>query len=446
MIEMLEMINERVISTGAALMLLAVGLFFSFKLRFFYLRHPIRCAGRMLEPEKRGGISPFRAVSLALAGTLGVGNIAGVASSIAIGGYGSVLWMWISALVAMVLKYAEIVLAMLHRRTDRESGTFFGGAPYYIKDLFQSRGRALGGRLVAGTFAFLCIVNSITMGCVIQSNAAATSISGVFGASPWVIGAAVALLCGLVIVGNARRVSGFCEKTVPIMTVAYVLLSVAVISLRWEDVPRAFGAIFEDAFKLEGAVGGVFGFLVSSKLRAGTMRGLMSNEAGCGTAPTAHASSSTLSPSKQGLWGIFEVFVDTILLCTLTAIVIILAGGEALIYAENPMMMAIKAYSSVLGGWSEVFMCISVLFFAFATMVCWAHYGKESLRCLSKKKWVSALYVVGFCIFVFLGALSAPSLAWLLADLSLGVMTLINLPVLCAMRGEVEVETKAFLR
>ena len=133
--------------------------------------------------------------------------------------------------------------------------------------------------------------------------------------------------------------------------------------------------------------------------------------------------------------------MDTILLCTLTAIVIILAGGKALLYSENPLMMAIKAYSSVLGGWSEVYMCVSVMFFAFATMVCWAHYGKESLRCLSKKKWVSALYVVVFSVFVFLGALSAPSLAWLLADLSLGVMTLINLPVLCAMRGEVERET-----
>ena len=443
---MLEFLNDRIISTGAALMLLGVGLFFSFKLGFFYLFHPIKSAKLMLEPEKNGGISPFRAVSLALAGTLGVGNIAGVASSIAIGGYGSVFWMWVSAIVAMVLKYAEIVLAMLHRRRDVESGEPFGGAPYYIKDLFSSRGIKVFGGVLAAVFAFLCIVNSVTMGCVIQSNAAATSFSGVFGIPEWTVGAAVALLCCFVIVGNARWVSGFCEKTVPIMTVGYILLSAAVIAVRWQGVPGAFAAIFKDAFSFESAAGGVFGFLLSTKLRAGTMRGLMSNEAGCGTAPTAHAASSTENPAKQGLWGIFEVFVDTVVLCTMTALVIILAGNSVFEYSENPMMMAIKAYSSVLGGWSEIYMCISVLFFAFATMVCWAHYGKESLRYLTRKGWVAAVFVVAFCLFIFLGAVSAPGIAWLFADLSLGVMTIINLPILCAMSGEVKRETDRFLR
>lgn len=440
--KMLEFLNDKIIGTTAALMLLCVGLFFSFKLRFFYLRHPIRTVKLMLEPERSGGISPFRAVSLALAGTLGVGNIAGVASSIAIGGYGSVFWMWVSAIVAMVLKYAEIVLAMLHRRVDKRSGDYYGGAPYYIRDLFVSKGRAVSGKVLAAVFAFLCIVNSITMGCVIQSNAAATSFSGVFGAPEWVVGGAVALFCCFVIVGNAKWVSGFCEKTVPLMTVGYILISVAVIAARWSGVPEAFRVIFEDAFTPDSAAGGVFGFLLSTKLRAGTMRGLMSNEAGCGTAPTAHAASSTRNPAKQGVWGIFEVFVDTVVLCTMTALVIILAGEGVYAYSENPMMMAIKAYSSVLGGWSEVYMCVSVLFFAFATMVCWAHYGKESLRFLTRKGWAATLYVLAFCLFVFLGAVSAPALAWLLADLSIGVMTIINLPVLCAMSGEVKAVTE----
>lgn len=439
---MLEFLNDRIISVGAALMLLCVGLFFSLKLKFFYVLHPIKTVKRMLEPEKKGGISPFRAVSLALAGTLGVGNIAGVASSIAIGGYGSVLWMWVSALVAMVLKYAEIVLAMAHRRVERESGEYFGGAPYYIKDHFVSKGKAFFGKVLGGAFAILCILNSVTMGCMIQSNAVSTSFAGVTSVKPWTVGIIVAVFCCLVIVGNARWVSGFCEKTVPLMTLGYIFLSVAVIAMRWEGIPGVFAAIFKDAFRVDSAAGGVFGFLISTKLRAGTMRGLMSNEAGCGTAPTAHAAANTQSPAKQGLWGIFEVFVDTILLCTLTATVIILAGDGVLNYSETPMMMAIKAYSSVLGGWSEYYMCISVLLFAFATMVCWAHYGKESLKFLTRKGWVATLYVVGFCLFVFIGAVSAPALAWLLADLSLGVMTLINLPVLCAMSGEVKGETE----
>ncbi len=440
---MLEFINERVVSVVAALMLLAVGVFFSFRLKFFYLRHPVRMIKLMTERERSYGISPFRAVSLALAGTLGVGNIAGVASSIAIGGYGSVFWMWISALVAMVLKYAEIVLAVSHRRIDRESGEPYGGAPYYIKDVFSKHGRAVSGKALAGLFALLCIINSVTMGCMIQANAVSTSFEGVFDVKPWVMGAAMALLCCFIIAGNAKWVSGFCEKTVPLMTVGYIVISLAVIWLGRERVMSAFGAIFADAFKLESTAGGIFGFLLSSKLRAGVMRGLMSNEAGCGTAPTAHASSNVKLPAKQGLWGIFEVFVDTVLLCTMTALVIILAGDGIFEFADNPMMMAVKAYSAALGGWSEYFMTFSVLFFAFATIVCWAHYGKESLRCITKKRGASAVFVILYCLFIFVGAVSAPALSWLLADLALGLMTIINLPVLCAMSGEVKRETES---
>lgn len=443
---MLEFLNDRIVSVLTAVMLLAAGLFFSFQLKFFYVRHPIKLIREMTRRESGNGISPFRAVTLALAGTLGVGNIAGVASSIAIGGYGSVFWMWVSALVAMVLKYAEIVLAMSHRRIDREDGGYIGGAPYYIRDFFANKGRAVFGKALGGIFALLCIVNSVTMGCVIQSNAVSSSFSGVFGLKEWIVGAVVALFCCFVITGNARWVSGFCEKTVPIMTLGYIIISVAVIIMRWENVPGVFKVIFEDAFRFDSAVGGIFGFFISTKLRVGTMRGLMSNEAGCGTAPTAHASSNTKSPAKQGLFGIFEVFVDTILLCTMTAIVIILAGNGVMSYSADPMMMAIKAYSSVLGGWSEYYMCISVLFFAFATMVCWAHYGKESLRCLTRKRGATAVFILLFCLFVFVGAVTAPKITWLIADLALGVMTLINLPILCAMSGEVKRETDVIFK
>lgn len=443
---MLEFINEKIVSVLAAIMLLSIGVLFTVRLKFFYLRHPIKIMKSMLGRESGNGNSPFRAVTLALAGTLGVGNIAGVASSIAIGGYGSVFWMWVSALVAMVLKYAEIVLAINHRRVDREDGELYGGAPYYIKDMLAERGKALMGKILAGLFALLCIVNSVTMGCMIQANAVSTALEGTFDLEPWIVGAVVAVLCCFVITGNAKWVSGFCEKTVPIMTLGYIVISMAVIFVRREDVGGAFSLIFEDAFALDSAAGGIVGFLVSSKLRAGVMRGLMSNEAGCGTAPTAHASSNARSAAKQGFWGIFEVFVDTILLCTFTAIVIILAGDSVFAYSENPMMMAVKAYSSVLGVWSEYYMCISVFLFAFATMVCWAHYGKESLRCISKKRLTAAVYVVIFCLFIFAGAIAAPSLAWLLGDLAIGIMTVINLPVLCAMFGEVKRETDRFLK
>ncbi len=441
---MLEWFSDKVISALTPVMLLAVGVFFCFFLKFFFIRHPLKMMKAMFKRERKGGISPFRAVTLALAGTLGVGNIAGVASSIAIGGYGSVFWMWVSALVAMVLKYAEIVLAILHRRSDAVSGEYHGGASYYIEDNFSARGHGLAGKLMGGLFALLCVVNSISMGCMIQSNAVSTSFEGVFGVDGWIVGAVIGVLCVVVITGNAKWISGFCEKTVPIMTLGYILLSVAVIAARWGDVPSVFALIFSDAWNPQSAAGGVLGFVVSRQLKAGTMRGLMSNEAGCGTAPTAHASANTSRAAKQGFWGIFEVFVDTILLCTLTAIVIILGGNGVLQYADNPMMMAIKSYSAVFGAWSEYFMCISVLLFAFATIVCWAHYGKESLYYISKNKRLSTVYILLFTVFVFVGAIAAPSYAWLFADLSLGIMTIINLPVLCSMRGEIKRETDAF--
>lgn len=443
---MLEFINEKIVSVLAAIMLLSIGVFFTVRLNFFYLRHPIKIMKSMLTRESGNGNSPFRAVSLALAGTLGVGNIAGVASSIAIGGYGSVFWMWVSALVAMVLKYAEIVLAINHRRADRKSGELYGGAPYYIKDMLAAKGKVLTGKLLSGLFSLLCIVNSVTMGCMIQANAVSTAFEGTFDLEPWIVGVIVAVLCCFVIMGNAKWVSGFCEKSVPIMTLGYIIISLAVIFARRDSVGYAFSLIFKDAFAFDSAAGGVVGFLISTKLRAGVMRGLMSNEAGCGTAPTAHASSNVKSAAKQGFFGIFEVFVDTILLCTLTAIVIILAGDSVLLYSENPMMMTVKAYSSVLGAWSEYYMCISVFLFAFATMVCWAHYGKESLRYISKKRAWATVYIVIFCIFIFVGAITAPSQAWLLGDLAIGIMTIINLPVLCAMFGEVKKETDRFLK
>ena len=446
---MLEFINENVISLITPLLLMAAGIYFSFKLRFFYLRHPKKMLSAMLKREKKGGISPFRAVTLALAGTLGVGNIAGVASSIAIGGFGSVFWMWISALAAMVLKYAEIVLAIRHRRIDGE-GNYRGGASYYIYDFFRSKNKILTGKLLAAIFAILCIVNSVTMGCVIQSNAAATSARGVLGIPQGIVGIVLAVLCAVVISGSAKWISAFSEKTVPIMTVGYILLSVAVLAVRHELISDAFGAIFKDALSFKSAGGGVFGFLISRSLKAGTMRGLMSNEAGCGTAPTAHASADTSSAAKQGFWGIFEVFVDTILLCTLTALVIIvgiLDGDETImLLSGDPMMMAVKAFSSALGNWSEYFMALAVSLFAFATIACWAHYGKESIICITKKRFPVALYVVAFSLFVYIGSLTAPAIAWLAADLALGVMTIINLAVLFSMSGEVKKETDAFFK
>ena len=262
-LNMLEFINTYILGNLTPVFLMAAGIYFLFRLKFFYIRHPIKVLSAMLEKNKSAGISPFRAVTLALAGTLGVGNIVGVASAIAMGGYGAIFWMWVSALLAMILKYAEIVLAVSHRRTDPVSGEHYGGAMYYIRDLFNCRGHELCGILLAGVFALFCIINSLTMGCVVQINAISRSFMGVFDLSPVLIGAATALVCVFIISGNAKKISGFTEKIIPVITLGYLAVSVAALSARPDQIGDAFRVIFEQAFDFRSAAGGVLGFMFS---------------------------------------------------------------------------------------------------------------------------------------------------------------------------------------
>ena len=423
------------------LVLLCAGIFFCFRLRFFHLRNPIKMFRIMMKREASGGVSPTRALMLALAGTLGVGNIVGVASSIALGGYGSVFWMWVSAFVAMILKYAEIVLAMLYRERDSD-GQMHGGAYYYIREFFDSKGFKRTGGILGGVFAALCLLNSASMGSIIQSNAISSAFEGQFGIPLWVTGGVVAVTSMFIILGNSEKISSFTEKIVFVMSVGYVVVSLAALFIHKEHILPAFSKIFEDAFNFKSAGFGVIGFLFASSCRWGCMRGLMSNEAGCGTAPAAHATSNTNSPAKQGLFGIFEVFVDTILLCSLTALVIIVAGEGVLEFDYNPMLITLNAYATLLGGWAGVYITVSVLLFGFATIVCWAHYGREALRFLWKNPFAKKLFPIFYSALVFFGAVCSVSFAWELADLAIGIMTVINIVILCLMSGEVKRQTE----
>lgn len=436
---MLSCIND-VLGIITPIMLLAAGVFFGFKLRWFHIKHPVRSLKFMMKRERGSGVSPMRALSLALAGTLGVGNIVGVASSIALGGYGSVLWMWVSAFVAMILKYAEIVLAMLFRERDRD-GELHGGAYYYIKEFFTSRGFSKIGGVMGGVFALLCLLNTASMGSIIQANAISSAFEGEFGVPVWLTGGGVAIASFVIISGSSERISAFTEKIVIAMSVGYVLLSVSALCLHSKEIIPALEKIFDDAFNIRSAGYGFLGFLFAGSFRMGCMRGLMSNEAGCGTAPAAHATSNTKSPAKQGLLGIVEVFVDTILLCTLTALVIIVAGEGVLVSVDNPMLITLNAYAILLGGWAGVYITLSVLLFGFATIVCFAHYGREALRFICKKPILKRLFPIFYCLLVVFGSVCSASLAWELADLAIGLMTVINVSILCLMSGEVKRET-----
>lgn len=440
---MIELVNRYILGAAVPFLLIVGGLFFCFKLRFFFLKHPKRLMGALTERKSGDGTSSFRALTLALAGTLGVGNIVGVSAAIFMGGFGAVFWMWVSALCAMVLKYAEIVLAMCHRRYDKD-GKGHGAAMYYIKECFSARGMRGVGVFLAGVFALFCILNSITMGSVIQSNAVVGALDGVFSIPSAVAGAVLASVAFFLARKGGEGMARFTEKLVPMMTLGYIILSLSVLILRADAIGDAFALIFKDAFSFEAGGAGIGGFLLSRSIRFGTMRGLVSNEAGCGTAPAAHAVSDCKEPARQGVFGIFEVFVDTMLLCTLTALVVIISYGEVEHFGENFIMMTIGAYEAVLGSFASYFMSIAVLCFGFATIICWAHYGVESVDYLTKKRFAKPIFIAVYCTSVFVGAFATSEWIWQAADLAIGVMTLINVPVLFLSRKKIKNETDIF--
>lgn len=440
---MLAWINRYLLGTAVPICLMLCGIFYTVRLRFFYLRKP-RAMLRALRGETgEGGTSSFRALTLALAGTLGVGNIVGVSAAIYLGGFGAVFWMWVSALCAMVLKYAEIVLAMIYRRTDRE-GHPHGGAMYYIRDFLQRHRHPLLGKGIAFVFALFFLLNAFAMGSVIQTRTVVDALEGVFGWPTLPVGCVLAVLTASIVRRGEGGMAAFCEKLVPWMTAGYLVLSVAVLVVRRGDLGAAFGAIFADAFSGSAAMGGIGGFFLSRGVRYGTMRGLVSNEAGCGTAPTAHAVSTCPSPAKQGVFGIVEVFVDTIVLCTVTALVVILGYGEASVCGENFIMMTVTAYGSVLGRFASYFMSIAVLCFGFGTVVCWAHYGQESVRYLCDRRGAEKVFIVLYSSSVVIGSIANSEAIWQVTDFAVGGMTLINLLFLVLMSGEVKCETERY--
>ncbi len=430
---LLSLFNKYFLSIITPILLLISGLIITIKLRGFYIFHPAKSIKLLLKREKRASTSPFSALCLALAGTLGVGNIVGVASAIIIGGYGSVFWMWVSAMLAMSLKYAEIVISMKYREKTEDG--YRGGAAYYIYAAFHSMKMRKIGKFLSRTFVIFCILNSLTMGCMLQSNAISSSFSHAFNINPAVIGIITAILFIAAIFYKSGKVEKITNIIVPIMSLLFIIVCALVIFLRRDKLPDAFSIIFKNAFNPESMGGGVIGFLMSRAFRAGSMRGLVSNEAGAGTAPTAHALSDTQIPEKQGLMGVFEVFADTIILCTLTAIVIIISGADLCV--SNPMTLIMNSFSASLGRSADYFICISIFLFAFATLICWAKYGLSALEYLTKRNAIRTLYIIVFAALVFLGTVFTSETIWDASDFSIGVMTIINLCAIFILRKEI---------
>ncbi len=391
-------------------------------------------------------LSPFQAVTTALAGTVGTGNIAGVTGAIFIGGPGSVFWMWVSAFFGMCTKYSEIALAMKFRNTDAR-GVHKGGPMYYIEN-----GLGRGWKWLAVVFALLGGVASFGIGNIAQSSEIAGALNGLFGLDPLVSGIILTVLVAIVILGGVKRIGQVTSLLVPFMSVFYVAAGVVVILMRITDVPGVFGAIFSSAFSFDAVGGGVFGYAIMVAMKNGFARGVFSNEAGLGSAPIAHAASSTENPAEQAIWGVFEVFFDTIVICSITALTVLLSGfelgAEALkTYASNGAA-AVEAFNSILPGTlGGTIIQISLVFFALSTILSWSYYGERCWGYLSgDNRAVTGIYKIVFVLFCIVGATGSGQLMWNISDTLNGAMAIPNLIALLLLSGAVANITRSYFK
>jgi AGCS family alanine or glycine:cation symporter len=393
--------------------------------------------GKMMErPEgAEGAITPFQALATALAGTIGTGNIVGVATAIATGGPGAVFWMWLSAFFGMVTKYAEVVLAVRYR-VKRPDGGWAGGPMYYI-----SRGMGENWKWLATLFAFFGVFASFGIGNMTQANSMADVMATTFSIPHNVTGIVILVLAGLVIVGGIKRIAQVTEKLVPFMAIFYVVGGLIILATRLSAIPEAFALIFRHAFTPTAAVGGFAGATVRKAMTLGVARGVFSNEAGLGSAPIAHAMAQTDHPVRQALWGIFEVFADTIVVCSITALSIIVTGAWQ--SGITGASLTSHAFNLGLPGPGGIIVAIGVFLFAYSTLISWAFYGEKCTEYLLGTS-AAKIYRYVFLPFIYVGAVGALEPIWLLADTLNGLMAVPNLIALLALSGVVVRLTKEY--
>lgn len=412
--------------------LIVAGIFLMKKLKFFPFFNIKQLIGDTFSKEVgKKGVSSFKAVTVSLAGTLGVGNIVGVAQAIALGGYGTVFWMWVSGFFAMIIKYAEANLAQVFKKEKRvkDKITYFGGAPYYINEGLKTKHR----HIIAIIFCVFCLFNSILLGNMIQSNAISVSLKDTFDVPLYISGIVTAILLCLIVFGGIGKISSFTVKFIPIASILYVFISMIIITWNIESIPRIFARIIKEAFSVKGIAGGGV-YTAFTALRHGVAKGILSNEAGCGSSPFSHAAASTNSPHKQGCWGIFEVFVDTFLLCSMTALVILVSFDELVLdKGLSGIILSVRAYERFIGSAAGIIIAVSVAFFAFSSIVCWAYYGCQCIEFITDKKRYSKIYLFVFAFSVILGAVINLGFVWEASDVIITVMTLINTISVCAM-------------
>jgi AGCS family alanine or glycine:cation symporter len=382
-----------------------------------------------------GEISPFQALMTSLSATIGTGNIAGVGTAIHLGGPGAVLWMWVTALVGMATKYAEAVLAVRYREVDARN-MHVGGPMYYIRN-------GLGQRWgwLAATFAVLAIIAAFGIGNSVQSNSVADSLHTSLGVPHWLTGAVMAALVLVVILGGIRRIAHVAEALVPLMGGIYILGALTILAVNAGDIPQGLSRIFEGAFSGTAAAGGFAGAGVMAAIQYGVSRGLFSNEAGLGSAPIAHAAARTTEPVRQGLVGMLGTFIDTIVVCTMTALVIVTTGAWT--SGETGAGLTTLAFSRGLPGPGDFVVAFGMVIFAFTTTLTWAYYGERCLEYLIGVRGLM-LFRVLWVVVVLGGAVASLELVWNIAGLTMGLMALPNLVALLLLAPVVFALTRTF--
>lgn len=457
MLHMIETINTAVNNfiwgVPAMICIFGVGLFLSVRTNFLQIRkfpYAIRTTiGRMFRKRNAsdGAMTPFQAVCTALAATVGTGNIAGVAGAIAIGGPGAVFWMWISALLGMCTKYAEVTLAV-HFREKNTNGELVGGPMYYIKNGLDKKWHFL-----AYLFSAFGVLTVFGTGNATQVNTITTAVNSALlnyhllgedqvPTSNLIIGIVIAVLVGMILLGGIKRIGRVTEKLVPFMALLYVILGLGVIVIHAGALPSVFGAIIGGAFNPSAVTGGIVGSMFVS-MKKGVSRGIFSNEAGLGTGSIAHACADTRKPVKQGMFGIFEVFTDTIVICTLTALVI-LCSGIAVPYGEAAgAELTIQGFTSTYGSWISIFTAFAMCCFAFSTTIGWGLYGARCIEFLFSEK-VTKPFMVVYSLVAIVGATANLGLMWSIAETFNGLMAIPNLIALFLLSGTVVNLTKEY--
>lgn len=376
-------------------------------------------------------ISQFQSLCTALAATIGTGNIVGVASALIAGGPGAIFWMWIVAFFGMMTNYSENVLGIYYRRKN-ERNEWSGGAMYYLKDgLGSYKGFKQIGAVLAVLFSIFCVMASFGIGNMSQINSISGNMKSAFGIPTYVTGIALLILAALVIVGGLKRIASVTEKLVPFMAIIYVIGSLIIFFMNIDQCGAIFSAIFKGAFGLRAVGGGIVGSGVKMALTWGMKRGVFSNEAGLGSSVMVHSSSNVKEPVRQGMWGIFEVFADTMIVCTLTAFVVLSSGlvdletGAVLSSSEGSALVG-EAFAAKFGSAGPMFIAIAILLFAFSTVLGWSHYGSKAWEYLFGTKSMIA-YKIVFVLMIYVGATMNLGLAWDLSDTFNGLMAIPNL-------------------